>query len=104
MKTIIKLCGCLLFILITFSVCYSQTEEEMKRFNDYQFVPNFSTKDKHVFRVMDNATIMTPRKYPINMFTICIDGYESVIITQSNGSSSFQLLDMNGNGIMCKRN
>ena len=85
------------------SVCYGQSDEDMKRYNDYQFIPSYVTKDKNAFKILDSAAIVTPKKYPINMLTVCVDGYEVVVISQSNGNSSFQLLDNNGNGIVCKK-
>ena len=93
---------CVSFICVT-AVCAQVTTEDMKKYNDYHFIPNFATKDNNVFRIMDSAAILTPKKYPISIITMCVDGYEVVIVSQANGSSSFQLTDMNGNGIMCKR-
>ncbi len=103
MKTLFK-CVCVICLCFMASISYAQQiEEEMKRFNDYQFIPNFFTKDKNTFKILDTAAIMTPKKYPLNLMTVCVDGYKVVVVFQSNGNSSFQLLDSNGNGIMCKK-
>lgn len=91
-----------LLICLLSNVCYAQTEEEMKRYNDYQFIPNFYTKDNNAFKLLDSASIMTPKKYPLNFLTVCVNGYKMVTVFQSNGNSSFQLLDENGHGIICK--
>ena len=91
-----------LLICLMSTICCAQTEDDMKRYNDYQFIPNFYTKDNNAFKMLDTAAIVTPKKYPLNFLTVCVDGYKVVVVYQSNGNSSFQLIDENGNGVTCK--
>ena len=70
-----KLCITMCFLLIGMTIAHAQvTTEDMKKYNEYHFIPNFATKDNNVFRMMDTAAILTPKKYPISIITMCVDG------------------------------
>lgn len=69
--------------------------------NDREMIEYTITKNDKI-KVLDAATVFSPRKITTTYWILCIDGYKFISLTQGSGADIIQLFEADHTPVPCK--